>query len=471
MHTEVSPFPEVGVVGAGPAGRRLVDLLAASGRRVVVLGRGFTARDVARCGLVIAAVPGAAEQSVLDELDRLCCETTVLATTAVPAGVSPPRPDRFLAVQFCGPAARTTVLEINTPAGAPPALTAVADAFAADLSRTGPRVRSGTRCAEAANAVVLAMLRDAAGMVAEGYVTAEDLDAAMRAGAGMAVGPMGLASEWGLPPVAAADVVPRASGTPRTVRKIAVAGTGTMAQGIARVFASAGFDTLVVGRSADRLAGDGFAVSTDYAALADRDLVVEAVAEDLAVKREVMALIDLECRPGAVLATTTSSLPVVEIALATSRPHDVVGLHFFNPAPVMELVEVVRTGHTGADVLATALRVCADLGKLPVVCGDRAGFVVNRLLFPCLNATLASLDGLDPGALDAAVRAALGLPLGPLRLLDVVGTDIALEIQRSLWRATRGSAPASVLERLVADGVLGSKNGRTVRKALTGARA
>ncbi|MDT7787540.1 MAG: 3-hydroxybutyryl-CoA dehydrogenase, partial [Pseudonocardiales bacterium] len=457
----------VGVVGSGPAGRRLADLLAASGRRVVVLGRDFTADQLAGCGLVIEAVPEEAKQSVLDALDRMCCETTVLATTAVPVRVSAPRPDRFLAVQFCGPAAHTGLLEINTPAGGHPALTAVADAFAADLSRAGLRVRSGTGCAEAAGAVAFGMLRDAAAMVAEGYVTAEDLDVAMRAGAGMAIGPMRLMAGTGLP---ATGIVSPAPGTPRSVRKVAVVGTGTMARGIAEVFVSADFDTLVVGRSAERLAGGGFAVSTDYATLADRDLVVEAVAEDLAVKREVMALIDLECRPGAVLATTTSSLPVVEIALATSRPHDVVGLHFFNPAPVMELVEVVRTGHTGADVLATALRVCADLGKSPVVCGDRAGFIVNRLLFPCLNTTLALLDGLNPGDLDTAVRAALGLPLGPLRLLDVVGTDVALEIQRSLWQAT-GSAPAPVLERLVADGVLGSKNGRTVRKALTGARA
>ncbi|WP_052684710.1 3-hydroxyacyl-CoA dehydrogenase NAD-binding domain-containing protein [Lentzea aerocolonigenes] len=460
----------MGVVGSGPAGRRLADLLAASGRRVVVLGRDFTADQLGGCGLVIEAVPEQAKQSVLDALDRLCCETTVLATTAVPVRVSPPRPDRFLAVQFCGPAARTGLLEINAPAGGHPALTAVADAFAADLSRAGLKVRSGTGCAEAANAVAVAMLRDAAAMVADGYVTAEDLDAAMRAGAGMAVGPMRLMAEMGLGPGSAGSRGSVPLGTPHPVRKVAVVGTGTMARGIAEVFVSAGFDTLVVGRSAERLAGDAFAVSTDYTTLADRDLVVEAVVEDLAVKREVMALIDLECRPGAVLATTTSSLPVVEIALATSRPHDVVGLHFFNPAPVMELVEVVRTSHTGADVLATALRVCADLGKSPVVCGDRAGFIVNRLLFPCLNATLALLDGLNPGDLDTAVRAALGLPLGPLRLLDVVGTDVALEIQRSLRQAT-GDAPAPMLERLVADGVLGSKNGRTVRKALAGARA
>src|SRR6201999_1113098 len=115
------------------------------------------------------------------------------------------------------------------------------------------------------------------------------------------------------------------------------------------------------------------------------DLVIEAVAEELDVKRGIFATLDEVCKPGAILATTTSSLPVVECAAATSRPADVVGLHFFNPAPVIKLVEVVRTISTGADVAATARQFCRDLGKVPVTCDDRAGFIVNALLFPYLN--------------------------------------------------------------------------------------
>src|SRR5262249_42169034 len=124
---------------------------------------------------------------------------------------------------------------------------------------------------------------------------------------------------------------------------------------------------------------------TDFAALSEVDLVVEAVAEDLAVKQEVFAALDKAVRPGAVLATTTSSLPVIECAAAPSRPTDVIGLHFFNPAPVMKLVEVVSTIATAPDVVATASALCRTAGKHAVHCGDRAGFIVNALLFPYLN--------------------------------------------------------------------------------------
>jgi 3-hydroxybutyryl-CoA dehydrogenase len=152
---------------------------------------------------------------------------------------------------------------------------------------------------------------------------------------------------------------------------------------------------------------------------------------------------------------------------ATKRPQDVVGLHFFNPAPVMKLVEVVRTVATADDVVATALAVCEALGKHPVVCGDRAGFIVNALLFPYLNDAVRMLEANYATAddIDVAMKTGCGLPMGPFELLDVVGLDVSLSIQRTLFLEFRepGFAPAPRLEHLVTAGYLGRKTGRGFR--------
>lgn len=203
-------------------------------------------------------------------------------------------------------------------------------------------------------------------------------------------------------------------------------------------------------------------------ALAGADLVVEAVAEDLQVKRQLFAALDAVCKQGAVLATTTSSLPVVACARATSRPRDVIGMHFFNPAPAMKLVEVVTTVLTAEDSHATVREVCARVRKHPVDCGDRAGFIVNALLFPYLNNAVkmvqehyASLDDID-----AAMKLGGGYPMGPFELLDVVGLDVSLAIEQVLHREFRDPslAPAPLLEHLVAAGCLGRKTGRGFRE-------
>jgi 3-hydroxybutyryl-CoA dehydrogenase len=280
----------------------------------------------------------------------------------------------------------------------------------------------------------------------------------------------------------------------RPVRTVGVVGSGTMASGIVEVFAKAGFDVTFVARSAEKVdavtarmtkslakgvekgkvtEADRDAAlarvsgATSVSALADVDLVVEAVVEDLAVKTALFVELDSVCKPGAVLATTTSSLPVIDMAAVTARPQDVVGMHFFNPATLMRLVEVVGTVATSADVVATAVRVCREIGKHPVECGDRAGFIVNALLFPYLNDAVRMLEANYASAddIDLAMKKGCGYPMGPFELLDVVGLDVSLTIQQTLYREfrERGFAPAPRLEHLVTAGYLGRKTGRGFR--------
>ena len=271
-------------------------------------------------------------------------------------------------------------------------------------------------------------------------------------------------------------------------------GSGTMATGIIEVFIKAGYDTTYVARSEAKVAAVraalekslGKAVSrgklTEEARdealanatgamslddLADVDLVVEAVVEDIDVKTALFRNLDAICKPGAVLATTTSSLPVVEMAAVTTRPADVVGMHFFNPAAIMRLVEIVAHVSTAPDVIATADEVCRRTRKHAVHCGDRAGFIVNALLFPYLNDAVRMLEAHYATAdeIDVAMKKGCGLPMGPFELLDVVGNDVSLAIQQTLYREFRepGFAPAPMLEHLVTAGYLGRKTGRGFR--------
>ena len=280
----------------------------------------------------------------------------------------------------------------------------------------------------------------------------------------------------------------------REVQRVGVVGTGTMATGIVEVFARKGFDVILRARTADKAQAALGKVrksldrqvakgrlteevrdeilgrvtpAVEFEELADCDLVIEAVAEDLAVKQAVFGALDEVVKPGAILATTTSSLPVIECAAATSRPADVIGLHFFNPAPIMKLVEIVETISTGADVVATSRAICQKVGKHPVHCGDRAGFIVNALLFPYLNDAVKMLEAhyAEADDIDTAMKVGCGLPMGPFELLDVVGLDVSLAIQRTLYNEFReaGFAPAPLLEHLVTAGRLGRKTGKGFR--------
>ena len=289
-------------------------------------------------------------------------------------------------------------------------------------------------------------------------------------------------------PVAAAEVAAR------PVRTVGVIGTGTMATGIIEVCATSGYDVVFRARGEDKVAAVLAKVqgsldkavqrgklteqlraetvaritgTTSLDDLAGCELVVEAVIEDLAVKRALFSALDEVLKPGTVLATTTSSLPVIECATATGRPEDVVGMHWFNPAAVMKLVEVVPTVTTSPEAMATVLEVCVTTGKHAVQCGDRAGFIVNALLFPYLNDAVKMLEAHYASIedMDAAMTVGCGHPMGPFALLDVVGLDVSLAIQRTLYEEFRepGHAPAPMLEHLVKAGYLGRKTGRGFR--------
>ncbi|WP_449334087.1 3-hydroxyacyl-CoA dehydrogenase family protein [Streptomyces kronopolitis] len=287
------------------------------------------------------------------------------------------------------------------------------------------------------------------------------------------------------------DALPAA----RPVRRIGVVGSGTMATGIAETCTRAGYPTTLVARSEvrakealaaverslnrsvqrGRLTPEQFASSMESLtgasgpeAVADCDLVVEAVVEDLDVKRTVFRELDAVCGAQTVLATSTSSLPVIECAMATGRPEAVVGMHFFNPAPVMKLVEVVRTALTSRETLAVAHTTATALGKRPVGCADRSGFIVNALLFPYLNSAVALLDEgiVTAEGIDTVMAQGQGYPMGPLQLLDVIGLDVSVAILRTLHTTFREPRllPSRPLEQLVAAGHLGRKRGQGLRR-------
>ncbi|MDK0523200.1 3-hydroxyacyl-CoA dehydrogenase [Streptomyces sp. ML-6] len=587
-----TPLSTIAVVGLGTMGTGIAEVLARAGHEVIgidisdeaavravaalesstarAVGRGRITeeergdvlarfrtfddlRAAAEAELVIEVVPESYEikQQVFRELDGIVSPTTILATGTNALSVTrlaaeSLRPERVLGLHFFNPAPAMKLVEVvSSVLTAPPAVEAVT-ALARSLGKEPVAV--GDRPGFVADGLLFGYLNQAAAMYEANYASREDIDAAMRLGCGLPMGPLALLDLIGIDtartvleamyaesrdrlhapaPVlrqlsdagltgrkagrgfytyespGGQSVVPdaltpregTAAAAGRAVRSVGVAGSGTMASGIAEVFAKAGYDVVLAARgqekadaakariakSLERSVAKGrltegardealgrITAAGSLDAFADVDLAVEAVAEDLAVKQQLFGTMDKVCRPGAVLATTTSSLPVVAIARATSRPQDVIGMHFFNPAPAMKLVEVVRTVLTADDVHATVREVCGKIRKHPVDCGDRAGFIVNALLFPYLNNAIkmveehyASLDDID-----AAMKLGGGYPMGPFELLDVVGLDVSLAIEKVLHKEFRdpGLAPAPLLEHLVAAGCLGRKTGRGFRE-------
>jgi 3-hydroxybutyryl-CoA dehydrogenase len=274
------------------------------------------------------------------------------------------------------------------------------------------------------------------------------------------------------------------------IERVGVVGSGIMGVGIAEVAAAAGCDVVV--RSRSEATADGLAAllerslakqverekrtapeaagilarvrtTAELEELRDCDLVIESVVEDLAVKRALFGELDRLTRREAILATNTSTLPVVELAMETSRPELVCGLHFFNPAPAMRLVEVVVPLTAAPDTIKAVLQFVEACGKEAVEVKDRAGFVVNALLFPYLNHAIRLLDDgvASMEGIDAAMTGGCGFPMGPFALLDLVGLDTSLAILESLHREGGDPAtlPAPLLRRLVAAGRLGRKSG------------
>ncbi|MEU0147077.1 3-hydroxybutyryl-CoA dehydrogenase [Streptomyces sp. NPDC006288] len=587
-----TPLSTIAVVGLGTMGTGIAEVLARAGREVVGIDvseaaarqavaslEASTARSVSReriteqerrdiltrfrtfsdlqaaadAELVIEVVPETYEikQQVFRELDAVVSPTAILATGTNALSVTrlaaeSQHPERVLGLHFFNPAPAMKLVEVvSSVLTAPPAVERVTR-LARELGKEPVAV--GDRPGFVADGLLFGYLNQAAAMYEANYASREDIDAAMKLGCGLPMGPLALLdligidtartvleamytasrdrlqapapvlgqlSEAGLTgrktgrgfytydapggqTVVPHALTPAAGGgavAGREVASVGVAGSGTMASGIAEVFAKAGYPVVLAARSQEKAdtakarIGKSLARSVAKGRLteeardaalalvtasgsldsfADVDLAVEAVAEDLEVKRQLFQTLDKVCKPGAVLATTTSSLPVVAIARVTSRPEDVVGMHFFNPAPAMKLVEVVRTVLTADDVHATVREVCVKVRKHPVDCGDRAGFIVNALLFPYLNNAIkmveehyATLDDID-----AAMKLGGGYPMGPFELLDVVGLDVSLAIEKVLHSEFRdpGLAPAPLLEHLVAAGCLGRKTGRGFRE-------
>lgn len=279
-----------------------------------------------------------------------------------------------------------------------------------------------------------------------------------------------------------------------SITTVGVIGSGIMGSGLAEVAARAGFTVVVRSRtqagadaviagidagltkqvSRDKLTDDErqtilghISATDDLDALADCDLVIESVVEDLAVKHELFTQLDSIVKADAILATNTSTLPVVELAMATQRPAQVCGIHFFNPAPMMKLVEVITPLTASDDTIETALGFAAACGKDAVRVADRAGFIVNALLFPYLNNAInmwergtASMDDID-----TAMMGGCNFPMGPFALLDLVGLDTSLAILDALYDEFRDPnyAAAPALRRMVAAGHLGRKTKRGFR--------
>ena len=276
----------------------------------------------------------------------------------------------------------------------------------------------------------------------------------------------------------------------QTLRRVGIAGAGTMGRGIAQVFAQRGWQVVLsdpleaqlsaamdaIGWGLDREVRKGrlndaekdkalgrVEPALELSPMASAELVVEAVSESLQVKQEVFGCLNKVCRPGAILASNTSSISIARLAAAAGRPGQTVGMHFMNPVPVMELVEVVRGPETSKETLAVTHEIVKGLGKTPVEVNDSPGFVSNRVLMPMINeAVFCVHEGVGPAeSVDAIMRLGMNHPLGPLALADLIGLDVCLDIMETLYDGFRDTKyrPCPLLKSMVTAGHLGRKTG------------
>ena len=275
------------------------------------------------------------------------------------------------------------------------------------------------------------------------------------------------------------------------MEKIFVLGAGTMGAGIVQAFAQKGYEVIVrdikdefverglagINKSLSKLVAKGkmteetkedvlsrISGATDMNLAADCDLVVEAAIENMKIKKEIFAELDKICKPETILASNTSSLSITEVASATSRPEKVIGMHFFNPAPVMKLVEVIAGINTPKEVVDKIKAIAEEIGKTPVQVEEGAGFVVNRILIPMINEAIgiyadgvASVEGID-----TAMKLGANHPMGPLALGDLIGLDVCLAIMEVLYNEFGDTKyrPHPLLRKMVRGGLLGCKTGK-----------
>ncbi len=275
------------------------------------------------------------------------------------------------------------------------------------------------------------------------------------------------------------------------VNKVGVIGAGTMGNGIAQIFAAAGYDVVMrdveekfcdrgmktIGKNLDRLVARGKMTEDDKTAilarigttttldpLADVDIVVEAILEVVDIKLKLFHDLDQICKDSAILATNTSSISVTKIAAATKRPEHVIGMHFFNPVPVMKLVEIVMALQTSEGTCGVVEDVSKTLGKNPVTVKDSYGFVGNRILLPMINEAINCLyEGLaKPADIDEVMKLGMNHPMGPLALADLIGLDICLHVMETLYQGFEDPKyrPCPLLKQMVDAGYLGRKTGR-----------
>jgi len=531
---------------------RSLDRMVAKGKleaaeRDATLARIDGGVDYGRLGdadLIVEAVPEdlALKQAAFRQIDAVAKDGVVIATntSSLPVmdiAVHTTRPNRVVGFHFFNPAPVMQLIELVRTWVTDEAVLDIAREFAAQIGKVPVAV--GDRRGFIANQLLFPYLNQAVGMVEDGYATKEDIDAAMRFGTGLPMGPINLVDLVGLDTMvgimnAIHDQFDDTRFAPRPIlkqltsagflgrkvgrgfyeyeepgssrivagaarsepdldtiahwRTIGVIGTGTMASGIAEVCAKAGYNVIVRGRSKEKAETVVAAASksmqrmvekgrmqeeemvamlalirptADLGDFHDADLVIEAVAEDLQVKKELFEQLAPILKEGAVLTSTTSSLPVIECAMVTGRPEDTIGLHFFNPAAIMKLVEIVPTVRTRPEVVDQARAFVHKVGKVGVLCGDRAGFIVNALLFPYLNDAVKMLESHYATAeeIDTAMKLGCGYPMGPFQLMDIVGLDVTLAIIETLHGEFRepSFAPAPLLRHMVTSGFLGRK--------------